>query len=135
MKVIDMTKGPLRIGFKALLAKANAEIEMISVQDFAYLEDEPDTIIVDVRDAAERETDGAIPGSLHASRGMLEFHADPSSPAHIEAFQIDKKIVLYCGTGGRSALAAKTMQDMGFKDVLSLAGGFSAWQAANDKID
>ena len=135
MKANDMTTGSLKTGFKALLAKANAEIESISVQDFAYVEDEPDTVIVDVRDAVERDTEGAIPGSLHASRGMLEFHADPSSPAHIGAFQIDRKIILYCGTGGRSALAAKTLQDMGFKDVLTLAGGFAAWQVANDKQD
>ncbi len=128
-----MTTGSLKTGFKALLATANAEIESISVQDFTYVEDEPETVIVDVRDAAEREAEGAIPGSLHASRGMLEFHADPSSPVHIAAFQVDRKIILYCGTGGRSALAAKTLQDMGFTDVLSLAGGFAAWQVANDK--
>ncbi len=128
-----MTTGSLKTGFKALLAMANAEIESISVQDFAYVEDELDTIVVDVRDAVERETEGAIPGSLHASRGMLEFHADPSSPAHIAAFQVDRKIILYCGTGGRSALAAKTLMDMGFSDVLSLAGGFAAWRVANDK--
>lgn len=130
-----MTTAPLKMGFKSLLAKANAEIESISVQDLAYVEDEPDTVIVDVRDASERESEGAIPGSLHASRGMLEFHADPSSPAHIDAFQVDRKIILYCGTGGRSALAAKTLQDMGYADVLSLAGGFAAWQVANAKQD
>lgn len=128
-----MNTETLKIGFKALLAKANAEIETISVKDLAYIEDDPDTIIVDVRDAAERDTDDIIPGSLHASRGMLEFHADPASPAHIKAFQLDSKIVLYCGTGGRSALAAKTLQDMGYTDVLSLAGGFAAWQVANGK--
>jgi rhodanese-related sulfurtransferase len=122
-----------KFGFKEMLAKANAEIESISVQDLPYVDDDPDTIVVDVRDAAEREADGAIPGSLHASRGMLEFHADPESSAHIKALDPAKKIILYCGTGGRSALAAKTLQDMGFKDVASLAGGFAAWQVANAK--
>ena len=64
---------------------------------------------------------------------MLEFHADPESTAHIRALDPSKRIVLYCGTGGRSTLAAKTLQDMGFTDVVSLAGGFAAWQVANAK--
>lgn len=128
-----MKPAALKTGFKELLAKANAEIETISVQDLPYIDDDPDTVIVDVRDGTEREADGSIPGSLHASRGMLEFHADPQSPAHKQALDPSKRIVLYCGTGGRSALAAKTLQDMGFPDVLSLAGGFSAWQVAKTK--
>lgn len=121
----------LKTGFKALLAQANAVIEVISIQDFVYLQDEPDVVVVDVRDANERERDGAIPGSIHAPRGMLEFHADPECPAHIAALDPEKRIVLYCGTGGRSALAAKTLKDMGFLDVASLAGGFDAWKQAN----
>ena len=128
-----MSGTTLKVGFKELLAKANAEIETLSVQDLLYVEDDPDTVIVDVRDASERETDGAIPGSLHASRGMLEFHADPESSAHIRELDPCKRIVLYCGTGGRSALAAKTLQDMGFTEVVSLAGGFAAWRIADTK--
>lgn len=126
-----MTTQSLKIGFKQLLARANAEIESISVQDLGYIEDDPDTVVVDVRDGSERSADGAIPGSVHASRGLLEFHADPESPAHIKALDPGRRIVLYCGTGGRSALAAKTLQDMGFDDVVSLAGGFAAWKIAN----
>lgn len=128
-----MDISPLKIGFKELLARANAEIETVSVQDLAYIDDDPDTVIVDVRDGSERDANGAIPGSFHASRGMLEFHADPESPVHVEALNPAKRIVLYCGTGGRSALAAKTLQDMGFTDVVSLAGGFAAWRIANQK--
>ncbi len=120
----------LKTGFKQLLAQANAVIETVSVQDLPYLQDDPDVVIVDVRDAWEREAEGTIPNSILASRGMLEFHADPECPAHIEALDPARRIVLYCGTGGRSTLAAKTLQDMGFSDVLSLAGGFAAWQAA-----
>ncbi|WP_337660210.1 rhodanese-like domain-containing protein [Anderseniella sp. Alg231-50] len=123
----------LKTGFKALLAQANAVIETVSVQDFPYLQDESDVVVVDVRDAFERETDGTIPGSVHASRGLLEFHADPECPAHLPALDPAKRIVLFCGTGGRSALAAKTLQEMGFSDVVSLAGGFAAWKAANNK--
>lgn len=123
----------LKTGFKALLAQANAVIETVSVQDFPYLQDEPDVIVVDVREATERETDGTIPGSIHASRGLLEFYADPECPAHLPELDASKRIVLFCGTGGRSTLAAKTLQDMGFSDVFSLAGGFAAWKAANKK--
>ncbi len=122
----------LKTGFKELLAQANAVIETVSVQDLPYLQDDPDVIIVDVRDARECEKNGVIPGSIHASRGMLEFHADPECPAHLPALNPAKRIVLYCGTGGRSALAAKTLHDMGFSDVISLAGGFAAWQAAEN---
>ncbi|MEP1209228.1 MAG: rhodanese-like domain-containing protein [Rhizobiaceae bacterium] len=121
----------LKMGFKELLARANADIDVISVHDFAYIADADDVVVVDVRDAWERENEGAIPGSIHASRGMLEFHADPESPAHNAAFDPEKRLVLYCGTGGRSALAAKTLNDMGFPEVSSLAGGFAAWKAAN----
>ncbi|MEM9472859.1 MAG: rhodanese-like domain-containing protein [Pseudomonadota bacterium] len=123
----------LKTGFKTLLAQANAVIETVSVQDFPYLQDEPDVVVVDVREAVERETDGTIPGSLHASRGLLEFHADPECPAHLPELQPSKRVVLFCGTGGRSALAAKTLQDMGYSEVFSLAGGFAAWKAANSK--
>ena len=121
----------LKTGFKELLAQANAVIEIVSVQDFQYFQDDPDTVIVDVRDAFERETDGTIPGSVHAPRGMLEFHADPECPAHLEALDPARRLVLFCGTGGRSALAAKTLQEMGFEDVASLAGGFDAWRKVN----
>jgi len=121
----------LKIGFKELLAQANAEIESVSVQDLPYLQDDDGVVVVDVRDTAEREKNGAIPGSVHASRGMLEFNADPASPVHLPELDPAKRLVLYCGTGGRSALAAKTLQDMGFPDVASLAGGYAAWSLAN----
>ena len=115
-----------------MLAKANAEIETMSVHDFAYVIDSPNTVIVDVRDTQERETEGAIPNSIHASRGMLEFHVDPESPAHIANLDPEKHLVVYCGTGGRSALAAKTLMDMGFPEVSSLAGGYAAWKLAKE---
>lgn len=121
----------LRLGFKEMLAQANAEIDVISVHDFAYVADSDDVVVVDVRDTSEREIEGAIPGSVHASRGMLEFHADPESPAYLTSFDPEKRLILYCGTGGRSALAAKTLADMGFPEVSSLAGGYAAWKSAN----
>jgi len=125
----------LKTGFKVLLAQAKAEVDTISVQDFAYIEDAPNTVVVDVRDLVERETDGAIPGSIHVSRGMLEFHADPESPAYLVALDPDERLIVYCGTGGRSVLAAKTLKDIGFPEVASLAGGFAAWKAAKEQQD
>ncbi len=128
-----MANGPLKLGFKKMLAEANAVIETVSVPDLPYLQDDPDVVILDVRDAMEREKEGAIPHSVHAPRGLLEFLADPESPIYNDAISTERRLVLYCGTGGRSALAAKTLVDMGYPDVLSLAGGFAAWSAAEDK--
>ncbi len=122
----------LKVGFKELLAQANAEIETVSVQDLPYLQDDSETVVVDVRDAKEREQEGFIPNSVAASRGLLEFHADPQSPVHLSELVPANRIILYCGTGGRSALAAKTLQDMGFASVASLAGGYAAWRKANE---
>ena len=121
----------LKLGFKEMLAQAHAEIDIISVHDLAYIIDDPDVTLVDVRGVAERKSDVGIPGSVHASRGMLEFHADPECPAHLSALDPEQRLILYCGTGGRSALAAKTLVNMGFPEVSSLAGGIDAWKTAN----
>ena len=120
----------LKLGFKQMLAEANAVIESVSVQDLTYLMEDSEVILVDVRETVERESDGAIPGSLHVSRGLLEFKADPASPLYEDELNPDERLILYCGTGGRSALAAKTLFDMGYRDVSSLAGGYAAWRAA-----
>jgi rhodanese-related sulfurtransferase len=120
----------LKRGFKAMLAEANAAIESVSVQDLPYHVEEGEALLVDVRETVEREREGAIPGSIHVPRGLLEFHADPESPAYNQELQPDRRLILYCGTGGRSALAAKTLLDMGYGDVASLAGGYAAWRLA-----
>ena len=129
----------LKKGFKQLLAEANAEIEIVPVKESQGLSGDPDVVILDVREAHERQQ-GYIPGSIHASRGFLEFVADPEGPMHNPRLTPDKRVVVYCGTGGtggtggRSALAAKTLKDMGFSRVASLAGGFQAWQAEGGDI-
>lgn len=122
----------LKRGFKAMLAEANAVIETVSVPDLAYHLEDGEALLVDVRDQAERERDGAIPDSVHVSRGLLEFKADPESPLYDDALRPDRRMILYCGSGGRSALAAKTLHDMGYSDVASLAGGYAAWRKAQD---
>jgi rhodanese-related sulfurtransferase len=123
----------LKYGFKAMLAEANAVIEAVSVQDLPYHLEDPEVVLADIRETIERDREGLIPGSIHVPRGLLEFHADPESPVHISEMRPDRRIILYCGTGGRSALAAKTLRDMGYGDVASLAGGYEAWKAANGK--
>ena len=120
----------LKRGFKQLLAEANAVIESVSVQDLGYLMEDSEVTLVDVRETVEREDDGVIPGSLHVPRGLLEFKADPESPAYEEELVPDDRLILYCGTGGRSVLAAKALLDMGYQDVSSLAGGYATWRAA-----
>ncbi len=122
----------LKHGFKAMLAEANAVIETVSITDLPYHLEDRDAVLVDVRETVERDGDGGIPGSVHAPRGLLEFHADPESPAYNDALRVEDRIILYCGSGGRSALAAKTLLDMGYENVASLGGGYAAWRAAQD---
>ncbi|NQV59076.1 MAG: rhodanese-like domain-containing protein [Alphaproteobacteria bacterium] len=123
----------LKRGFKQILADANALIETVSVQDLSFVLDDDETVLVDVRETVERENDGLIPGSVHAPRGLLEFQADPESPNYNVALNPEFRLILYCGTGGRSALATKTLIEMGFSNVASLAGGYAAWRAARDQ--
>ncbi len=114
---------------KEMVAEANSAVETIPVEQAIGLVDDPNVVFVDVREGTEREK-GTIKGSIHASRSFLEFHADPNSPMHKPELASGKKLVLFCGSGGRSALAAKTLKDMGFDKVAHVAGGFGAWQKA-----
>ena len=118
-------------GFKQMLSEAQAVIENISVHDALALTDDAGTIFVDVREKAERADTGGIKGSVSAPRGFLEFIADPDSPMHQAALASGKRLVIYCASGGRSALATKTLMDMGVANVVNLAGGFAAWREAN----
>lgn len=93
------------------------------------------SIIIDIREAEELQQSGKIAGSVHASRGMLEFYADPSLPYHKPEFNKDKKIILHCASGGRSALAANTLKQMGYEHVAHLDGGFKAWKEAGLPVE
>jgi rhodanese-related sulfurtransferase len=95
----------------------------------ARLANDPDVVFVDVRDQGEREKTGTIKGAAHAPRAFLEFLADPASERHLSVFSSDKRFVLFCASGGRSALAAKTLKDMGLARVAHIAGGLPAWTA------
>lgn len=124
----------MKKGFKDLLAEANAMIEVVSPQQARGLLEEEGTLFVDVRDAQERAR-GYIPGSVHAPRSFLEFIADPEGPMHNPALASGKRLVVYCASGGRSTLAAKTLTDMGFDRVASLVGGYQAWVQAGGEVE
>ena len=112
-----------------LIGEALAEIASIPVDEALALAGGEDAVFVDVRERAEHDA-GAIAGSVAAPRGFLEFIADPSSPMHDPALSAGKTLVVYCASGGRSALAAKTLQDMGLAQVVNLTGGYQAWTGA-----
>ena len=124
----------LNKGFKQLLAEAAAVIDGVSVPSALGLVGDPEVVFVDVREGSER-TGGHISGDVHAPRGHLEFIADPESPRHNAALVQDRILVLYCATGGRSTLAAKTLHDMGFARACSLVGGLAAWKQADGPIE
>jgi rhodanese-related sulfurtransferase len=119
---------------KELLAAANASVPKISPAEAAALIGAANVLVVDVRDALEVQNTGKIRGAKHVSRGMIEFRADPASPYHDQAFHPDKTVLVYCASGGRSALAGKSLQDLGYKDVRNL-GGFKDWAESGGAVE
>ncbi len=107
---------------KDMLAEANAVVRKLSPAEAAEKIRSGDVLVVDVRDPTEAQQTGKIRGAVNVSRGMLEFRADPESQYHNPAFQKDKTILLHCASGGRSALAAKTLQEMGYTAVFNIGG-------------
>lgn len=121
-------------GYKTLLAEANGAIRTLTVAEAAALHGAADVVFVDLRDPRELEREGRLPGAFHCPRGMLEFWIDPDSPYAKPVFQEDKMFVFFCAGGWRSALAAKTAQDMGLKPVAHIEGGFGAWKKAGAPV-
>ena len=109
-------------GVKDLLAEANAAVPKLSPPEAAEKIRSGNVLVVDVRDPHEVQQSGKIRGAVNASRGMLEFKADSESQYHDPAFQKDKTLLLHCASGGRSALAGKTLQDMGYTAVFNIGG-------------
>lgn len=124
-----------RKGIAELCAEAEAEIETLTVADAIARHRDEDVTFVDIRDVRELWREGAVPGALHAPRGMLEFWIDPESPYAKEAFQSGKRFVFFCAAGLRSALATQAAQRMGLEPVCHIAGGFSAWKEAGGPIE
>ena len=120
----------LKIGYRSLIDDAMAQIETIPLAQAEKYLAEPNTVFVDIRDVRELEREGMIPNALHAPRGMLEFWVDPDSPYYKSVFGEGKRLVLYCASAWRSALATETLQKMGLPNVCHLEGGFSAWKNA-----
>jgi rhodanese-related sulfurtransferase len=120
----------LKIGYKELIAHAMDQIETLSLEKAQALIGDGETVFVDIRDVRELEREGMIPNAMHAPRGMLEFWVDPDSPYYKPIFGEGKRLVLYCASAWRSALATETLQRMGVPNVSHLEGGFSAWKKA-----
>lgn len=125
---------PLAKPSASLVDAARAEIRNIPVAEAVGLLDDDRYHFVDIRDPRELTRGGMIPGASKAPRGMLEFWVDPESPYYKPHLDDGRTLVLYCGSGWRSALTAKALQDMGFDAVAHLEGGFSAWQHAAHEV-
>jgi rhodanese-related sulfurtransferase len=119
---------------KTLVDEAMTLVTTYTVEQARALHGHPGVQFVDVCDVRELEREGVIPGAVHAPRGMLEFWVDPSSPYHRDVFAQDKEYVLFCAAGWRSALATKTLMDMGLERVAHVEGGFTAWKEAGAPV-
>ena len=116
------------------LAEANASVEKIDREAAERLISEEDALVVDVRDAPEVEKNGKVAGAVNVSRGMLEFRADEASKYHDPEFRRDRPVIVYCASGGRSALSGKTLKEMGYERVYNL-GGFSDWAEGGGAVE
>lgn len=124
----------LKKGFRQLVDEAEAEVQTLSASEAIEAARSEDVVVVDLRDIRERQREGFIPGSVHAPRGMLEFWVDPESPYYRDVFGSGKHLLFHCAGGWRSALAAKTVQDMGLTNVSHLGPGFPAWVEAGGPV-
>jgi rhodanese-related sulfurtransferase len=119
---------------KQLMDAANAVVPRVSPADVRAMMAKGNTLVVDVRDAPELEKSGKVAGATHHSRGMLEFRADPDSPYFDKNFSKDKNIIVYCASGGRSALAGKALKDMGYTQVFNM-GAFKDWAESGGAVE
>lgn len=126
---------PLKLTSAQMVQDARARIEEIETADLISMLEDPNVVVVDIRDVRERQRSGYIPGSFHAPRGMIEFWVDPDSPYFKDIFaQEGKKFVFHCASGWRSALTTATLQDMGF-EAAHLKEGFSTWEKQGGPIE
>ena len=124
----------MALSVKQMMEAANAVVPKITPAQAREMIGKGNTLVVDVRDAPEVEKSGKIAGAVHVSRGMLEFRADPESPYHDKNFAKDKTVILYCASGGRSALAGKLLKDMGYDKVYNV-GAFKDWAESGGAVD
>ncbi len=119
---------------KVLMDEANAAVPRITPAQAREMIAQGNTLVLDVRDAPEVEKSGKVAGAVNVSRGMLEFRADPESPYHDKMFAKDKNVIVYCASGGRSALSGKVLKDLGYERVYNL-GGIKDWTDAGGAVD
>ena len=120
---------------RSLVAKAKSETNSVTPQQAFDQAQTGTAILIDIRDIRELQREGQINGAFHAPRGMLEFWADPKSPYHKDVFAKSDNLILFCASSWRSALAAKTLQDMGMNNIFDMDGGFNAWKSARLPIE
>jgi rhodanese-related sulfurtransferase len=119
---------------KDMLAAANAAVPRITPDQARGMMAKGNAVVVDVRDAPELQAGGKVKGAVHISRGMLEFRADPDLPSHDKSLARDKPVIVYCASGGRSALAGKLLKDLGYNEVYNL-GGFKDWVDSGGAVE
>lgn len=118
-----------------MVAEAKGRLEQLSPDAVAAEMQSGQAVLIDLRETAERAQNGSIAGAVHAPRGMLEFYADPTSPYHRAEFDPNRRTILHCASGGRSALAADTLRQLGYSNVAHLEGGMNAWKEAGQPIE
>ena len=119
---------------KDMVAEANAMVDHAPATDYLDRHGAEGVTFVDLRDPRELEREGMIPGAFHCPRGMLEFWIDPDSPYAKDQFQTGNRFVFYCASGWRSALSARTAQEMGLQNVSHINDGFSGWKKAGGPV-
>jgi len=119
---------------RQLIDAANAAVPRVTPSQAASLIARENALVIDVRDGAEVAASGKVFGAINISRGMLEFRADPDSPYHDKKFDKDKTVIVYCASGGRSALSGKTLKDMGYQRVFNL-GAFKIWAESGGGVE
>jgi rhodanese-related sulfurtransferase len=119
---------------KQMMDEANAAVPRVTPAQARDMIAQGNTLVVDVRDAPEVEKSGKVAGAVNVSRGMLEFRADSESPYHDKNFAKDKNVIVYCASGGRSALSGKVLKDLGYERVYNL-GAFKEWTDAGGAVD
>ena len=124
----------MALSVKQMMEAANAVVPKITPQQAREMIAKGNTLVVDVRDAPEVQGSGKVAGAVNVSRGMLDFRADPESPYHDKNFVKDKTVILYCGSGGRAALAGMLLKDMGYGEVYNL-GGFKDWAESGGAVE
>jgi|TARA_A100001234_G_scaffold87732_1_gene77353 rhodanese-related sulfurtransferase len=125
----------IKKNFQELIKEANAQIKTLKGEDAIKLLKNDNYLFIDLRDYREILKEGKIPGSISCPRGMLEFWIDPTSPYYKKKIDLSKTFILYCASAWRSALAAKTLKEMGLDEVFHIEGGFSNWKKLNGPIE